>query len=154
MFRPVILTVLFWRVHGHVGGGAILSCHMATGALLQHAAVAKVTVCVTFGAPRFGPKWCSTCEHSEYATFCTISATAVREMTVCVTFGAPHFGVPLPILRPTTPAVRRMEAGLGDCGVNSPRLAGICRVCLPNVRLLFDAHRCCIVQGLVCVVKH
>ena len=61
--------------------------------------VAEMTVCVTFGAPRFGPKFRTICAHSEYVTFCTISAIAVREMAVCVTFGAPHFGFPVAMWR-------------------------------------------------------
>ena len=58
-----------------------------------------MTVCVTFGAPCFGPKYRHICARSEYVTFCTISAIAVREMTVCVTFGAPHFRFPVAIWR-------------------------------------------------------
>ena len=76
----------------NVDTGAISNCHKTVEVLLQNGAVAKMTVCVTFGAPRFGPKYCNICIRSEYATFCTISAIAVREMTVCVTFGAIHFG--------------------------------------------------------------
>ena len=92
MFRPIILIVLFCRVHGHVDAGVIFNEHKNAEVLLQYAAVAKMTVCVTFCAPCFGPKHCTICVRSEYVTFCTISATAVREMAVCVTFGALHFG--------------------------------------------------------------
>ena len=79
--------------------GAIFNCHKTVGVLLQNGAVAKMAVCVTFGDPRFGPKYRDICARSEYVTFSTISATAAREMTVCVTFGAPHFGFPVEIWR-------------------------------------------------------
>ena len=56
-------------------------------------------VCVTFGAPRFGPKYCDICARSENVTFPTISAIAEREMAVCVTFGARHVGFQVAIWR-------------------------------------------------------
>jgi len=99
MFRPVILIVLFWRVHDHVDAGVNFNEHKNAEVLLQYAAVAKMRACSTFCAPCFGPKNCTICVRSEYGTFCTISATAVREMTVCVTFGAPHFGFPVTMWR-------------------------------------------------------
>ena len=99
MFRPVILIVLFWHVFRNVDTGAIFNCHKTVEVLLQNGAVAKMAVCVTFGAPRFGPKYRDICARSEYVTFSTSSATAVREMAVCVTFGAPRFGFPVAIWR-------------------------------------------------------
>ena len=63
------------------------------------ALVPKMAVCVTFGAPRFGPQIRHIWRGSKYVTFYTISETAVREMTVCVTFGAPLFGVFVPSCR-------------------------------------------------------
>ena len=94
MFRPVILIVLFWRMHGYVHATWILSCDLHADMIIRHAAVPKITVCVTFGAPFFGANFGNIYARSEYVTFCTISATAVREMAVCVTFGAPNFGFP------------------------------------------------------------
>ena len=59
---------------------------------LQRAVVPEMTMCVTFGAPRFGAKFRNFCACSEYATFSTISAPPVRGITLCVAFGAPLFG--------------------------------------------------------------
>ena len=92
MFRHVILIVLFLHVYVHVDGRLVFDNLKIDKMLLQNAAVPKMTVCVTFGALRCGAKFRHICVRSDYATFCTISATAVREMTVCVTFGASHFG--------------------------------------------------------------
>ena len=61
--------------------------------LLHGGVVAEMTLCVTFGAPGFGPIFRYIWRRPEYFTFCTISATAVREMTVSVTFGAPRSAV-------------------------------------------------------------
>ena len=83
----------------NVDTGAISNCHNTVEVLLQNGAVAKMAVCVTFGAPRVGPKYRGICARSEYVTFSTISATAAREMAVCVTLGAPHFGFPVAIWR-------------------------------------------------------
>ena len=69
MFRPVILIVLFRRVCGQVGAGAIFNRRKTAEVLLHDAAVVKMTVCVTFGAPRFGPNYRYICAHSGYATF-------------------------------------------------------------------------------------
>ena len=66
--------------------------------LLQHAIVSEMTLCVAFGALRFGAKIRNICDRSDYVTFRTISATAVREMTVCVAFGALHFNFLIAIL--------------------------------------------------------
>ena len=60
--------------------------------LLQSAAVPQMTLCVAFGAFRFGAKFRPICGRSDYATFSTTSATAVREMTLCVALGVRHFG--------------------------------------------------------------
>ena len=85
---------------------------------LQEPDVAEMIVCVTFGAPRFGPTFRTICARSEYVTFCTISAIAVREMTVCVTFGAPHFGFPVPSWRhPTVDHVDGVSHGSGISGI-------------------------------------
>ena len=54
--------------------------------------VAEMTVCVTFGGPRFGPKFRTICARSEYVTFSTISAIGARELTVSVMFGTFLFG--------------------------------------------------------------
>ena len=94
MFPPVILIVLFWRMHGHVHATWIFSCHLHADMIIRHAAVLQITVCVAFGAPFFGAKFRNIYARSEYATFSTISAIVVREMTVCVAFGAPNFGFP------------------------------------------------------------
>ena len=92
MFRRVILFALFRLECHHVGTGPVFKCHKTAEVLVQNAAVAKKTVCVTFGAPCFGPNYRHICARSGYVTFCTISATAAREMTVCVMFGAPRAG--------------------------------------------------------------
>ena len=60
--------------------------------LLQNAAVPEMTLCVTFGAFRFGAKFRNICDRSDYVTVSTISAIAVREMILCVEFGVRHFG--------------------------------------------------------------
>ena len=78
-----------------VGGGLVFDNLKNAKVLLRNAAVPKMTACVTFGALRCGAKFRHICARSDYATFCTISATAVREVTVCVAFGAPHFGFPV-----------------------------------------------------------
>ena len=52
-----------------------------------------MTLCVTYGAPGFGPIFRYFWRRPEYVMFCTISATAVREMAVSVTFGAPRAAV-------------------------------------------------------------
>jgi len=57
MFCHVILIVLFWLVRCHFGAKAIFNQLKTTAVLLQDAAVSEMTVCVTFGAPRFGPKY-------------------------------------------------------------------------------------------------
>ena len=63
------------------------------------ALVPKMTVCVTFGAPRFGPENRHIWRGSKYVTFYTISETVVRETLMCVTFGAPFVGVVVPSCR-------------------------------------------------------
>ena len=78
---------------GHVGRRAFFDVLATAEVLLQGGVVAEMTVCVTFGAPGFGPIFRNIWRRSEYVMFCTISATAVREMTVSVTFGAPRLGV-------------------------------------------------------------
>ena len=73
-----------------------------------------MTLCVTFGASRFGPKLRNICTRSECATICTISATAVREVKVSVTFGAPHFGFPVaPCRRPVVDHIAGVAQGSG-----------------------------------------
>ena len=89
-------------MHGHVDAGVVFNERKNAEVLLQYAAVATMTVCVTFCAPCFGQTNSTICIRSGYVTFCTISATAVREMAVCVTFGAPHFGFPVPSWRHPT----------------------------------------------------
>ena len=101
----------------HVDGLPVFDNLKSAGVFVQDAAVPKMTMCVTFGAPRFGPKCGYICTRSEYVTFSTISATAAREMTVCVTFGALHFGFPVATLR--HPAVDHIGSvshgsGFGD----------------------------------------
>ena len=54
MFRESILMVLFWRLHGRVGGGAISNAFGDAEVVLQDGAVAEVTVSVTFGPLFFG----------------------------------------------------------------------------------------------------
>ena len=98
----------------HVDARAIFNRHKTAEVLLQDAVVAKMKVCVTFGAPRFGPKYGYICTRSEYVTFSTISATAVREMTVCITFGALHFGFPVATLRhPAVDHIGNVSHGSG-----------------------------------------
>ena len=63
--------------------------------LLHGGIVAEMALCVTFGAPGFGPIFRYIWRRPEYVIFCTISAIAVREMTVSVTFGAPRSGLPV-----------------------------------------------------------
>ena len=65
---------------------------MSKDVALQGAHVHENTLCVTFGAPRFGPENRHIWRGSKYITFYTISETAVRETTVWVTFGAPFVG--------------------------------------------------------------
>ena len=95
MFRPLILMVLFWRLHGRVGGGAIFNARGDAEVVLQDGAVAEMTVSVTFGALLFGRQIDQFCDRSGYAAFPALSATRVREMTLSVTFGALHFGPPV-----------------------------------------------------------
>ena len=84
--------VLFWRLHGRVGGGAISNALGNAEVVLQDVAVAEMTVSVTFGDPVFGRQIVHFCDRSEYATFSTLSAASVRGITVSVTFGGPGFG--------------------------------------------------------------
>ena len=49
MFRRLILMVLFWRLHGRVGGGAISNALGNAEVVLQDGAVAEMTVSVMFG---------------------------------------------------------------------------------------------------------
>ena len=114
MFRPVILMVLFWRLHGRGGGGAISNALGNAEVVLQDGAVAEMTVSVTFGASVFGPQIDNFCNRSEYATFSILSATVVREMTVSVTFGALRFGLPAPLgRRPLVDNIFGAEGGGG-----------------------------------------
>ena len=118
-------------MHDHVDAGVIFNEHKNAEVLLKYAAVAKMTVCVTFCAPRSGPKNINICARSEYVTFSTISAIAVRKMTVCVTFGAPHFGFPVQIgdTQPlTTSAGYRMEEDFGKCGLKFRLVGGAWRL--------------------------
>ena len=61
--------------------------------LLHGGVVAEMTLCVTFGAPGFGPIFRYIWRRPEFVMFCTISETAAREMEVSVTFGAPRSAV-------------------------------------------------------------
>ena len=99
MVRQLVLMVLFWRLHGRVGGGAVFNALGGAEVVLQEGAVAEMTVSVTFGALFFGRQIDQFCERSEYATFPTLSAIGVREMTLSVTFGALHFGPPVTLGR-------------------------------------------------------
>ena len=85
--------VLFWRLHGRVGGGAISNALGNAEVGLQDGAVTEMGVVVTFGDPVFGRQIVHFCDRSEYATFSTLSAIGVREMTVSVMFGAHLFGL-------------------------------------------------------------
>ena len=114
MFRQLILMVLFWRLHGRVGGGAIFNALGDAEVVLQDGAVAEMTVSVTFGALFFGRQIDQFCERSEYATFPTLSAIGVREMTLSVTFGALHFGPPVTLgRRPLVDNIPGTEDGCG-----------------------------------------
>ena len=83
---------------GHVGRRAFSDALATAEVLLQGGVVAGTTVCVTFGAPVFGPIFGNIWRRPESDTFCTISATAVREMGVSVTFGAPRSAVAIAVL--------------------------------------------------------
>ena len=61
-----------------------------TEVLLHGGVVAEMALCVTLGAPGFGPIFRYIWRRPEYVMFCIISATVVREMAVSVTFGAPR----------------------------------------------------------------
>ena len=50
MFLQLILMVLFWRLHGRVGGGAIFNALGGAEVVLQDGAVAEMALSVTFGA--------------------------------------------------------------------------------------------------------
>ena len=56
--------------------------------------VQNSSLCVTFGAPWFGPKNRSFCECSKYVTFSTIFCAPVRRTTVCVAPRARRCEVP------------------------------------------------------------
>ena len=99
VFRQVILMVLFWRLHRHVGSGAISIALGHAEIVLQDGAVAEMSVSVTFGASVFVPQILNFRNRSEYATLFIFSATAVREMAVSVTFGAPRSGLPVTFCR-------------------------------------------------------
>ena len=101
MFRPLISTVLFWRLHGHVGGGAVFNALGNAEVLLQDDIVTEMAVSVTSGASVSGSQIDIMCDRSRQATFPTFSATGVREVTVSVTFGAPHS------VRPVAPTRRQ-----------------------------------------------
>ena len=79
-------------MHVHVDAGCVFFNFKIAKVLLQNAAVPEMTLCVAFGAFRFGAKFRNICDRSGYVTFSTISATAAREMPVCVAFGVRHFG--------------------------------------------------------------
>ena len=49
MFRQLVLMVLFGRLHGRVGGGAIFNALGDAEVVLQDGAVAEMTVSVTLG---------------------------------------------------------------------------------------------------------
>ena len=53
MFRQLVLMVLFWRLHGRVGGGAIFNALRDADVVLQDGAVAEMTVSVMFGGVVF-----------------------------------------------------------------------------------------------------
>ena len=114
MFRPAIFMVLFRHVHAHVAATWVFCFYMNGEVVLQHAAVPKMTVCVTFGASRIGAKFCNMCAPSEYVTFSTISATAVRVMAMSVMFGALHFGFPVATWRhPAVDHIGNVSHGSG-----------------------------------------
>ena len=106
--------VLFWRLHGRVGGGAICNALGDAEVVLQDGAVAEMAVSVTFGALLFGMQIDQFCERSEYVTFPALSAIGVREMTLSVTFGALHFGFPVALgRRPLVDNIPGTEDGCG-----------------------------------------
>ena len=72
MFRQQVLTVLFWRLHGRVGGGAIFNALGNAEVVLQDGAVAEMTVSVMFWASFFGRQIGNFCGGSGYATFSTL----------------------------------------------------------------------------------
>ena len=74
----------------HVQRWAFFDALATTEVLLHGGVVAGMTLCVTFGAPGFGPIFRYIWRRAEYVMFSTISAIAVREVTVSVTFGAPR----------------------------------------------------------------
>ena len=55
MVRQLILTVLLWRLHDRVGGGAISNALGNAEVVLQEGAVGEMTVSVMFGALHVGP---------------------------------------------------------------------------------------------------
>ena len=81
-----------------------LECHFSTFAnfttrhgqhdALQCAHVQNISLCVTFGAPRFGTKNRSFCECSKYVTFSLIICAHVLQTTVCVASRARRCSAP------------------------------------------------------------
>ena len=65
---------------------------------LRGATVHENTVCVTYGAPRFGVNFRVSSRCSKYATISNTSGTPVHQTTVCVTSGARRRSVPLSFL--------------------------------------------------------
>ena len=106
--------VLFWRLHGRVGGGTVFNALGGAEVVLQDGAVAEMTVSVMFGASFSGRQIGPFRGRSGYATFSTLSAIGVREMTLSVTFGALHFGPPVTLGRhPFVDSIPGTEDGGG-----------------------------------------
>ena len=99
--------------------------------LLHGGVVAEMALCVTFGAPGFGPIFRYIWRRPEYVMFCTISAIAVREMAVGVTFGAPRPAVAVTFWRgPCTNQIARVarEARFMPNAIPSSWLWAACRI--------------------------
>jgi len=65
---------------------------------LKGADVPKMTLCVTYGAPRVGTHFRLLTRCSEYAVIPMLLGTHVPQPTVCVTFSAPRRSIPASLL--------------------------------------------------------
>ena len=99
VFRQLILMVLFKRLHGRVGGGAVFNAFGNAELVLQDGAAAEMAIYLMVGALFFCRQIDQFCDRSEYATFSTVSAIVVREMALSVTFGALPSGLPVTLGR-------------------------------------------------------
>ena len=96
---------------------------------LKGAHVHKVSLCVAFGASRFGTNFRALSQCSKYARVSITFRAHVLQTTVCVAFGAPRVSVPSRLLGGAlatwaAKAGQEFRDGLAPSGFTPPRSPG------------------------------